>query len=443
MMQKVKLWWLIVGGLFLSFIILNIRLVFSEDSHISRSYYISEYERAVSKTERAYIEKEAMIVPKEEIHLTADAEALSQISVQPGQKILMDEEIAAYKTEEAAKEKKKMEAERMAYEKELMALEEIVAKLEVEQFSDDPTSTFDTEEINDELTFTIETQILQESPIEAIAIVESRIAEVQRNIDIIDEQMTELTVSNVLASPVDGIIGDVIEENGSVTFVLYPNDKNLLTYLSENEWRKINENQYVELDPLLVSKDVEGQQEMDENSVTGNTVKGEELLGTVLEKQSIPAVESTWYKEIEKVVKLPQPTAYELRIDLDEQIINKPIASMTKAKIIIHEALNAHRVKQEWIHMNNASEDSNSSMGQSVYIIGEDGKINQVSVHLEFIDHETVVFTSSIEDGTIILNDEKRKLFSNSFFPFPSEWPDKELLKTFTWEDYFKYLFLY
>ncbi|MFL0505046.1 hypothetical protein ACH0B5_04790 [Ureibacillus sp. 179-F W5.1 NHS] len=437
-MRKVKIWWIIGYGLFLSFLILNIRLVFSEDSQISRSYYISEYERATSNTERAYIEKDALIVPKEEIHITANAEALSQISVQPGQKILMDEEIAAYKTEEAAKERKKMEAERMAYERELMTLEEIVAKLEVEEFLDEPTSNFDTEEIGDEFTFTIETQILKESPIEAIAIVESRIAEVQRNIDIIDEQMNELTVSNVLSSPVDGMIGDVIEENGSVTFILYPNDKNLLTYLSEKEWQQINENQNVELDPLLVGENIGQAGGAEELELAAEGEK--ELLGVIVEKQNIPAIKSIWYKEMEKVVKLPQPTAYELRIDLDEQIINKPIASLTKAKIIIDEALNAHRLKKEWVHTDNTS---NSSIGEFVYILDEEGKINLSPVHLEFHDHGTTVFTSSIEDGTVILNDKERKLYSRSFFPFPTEWPDKELLSTFTWEDYFKYLFLY
>lgn len=443
MTSKLKVWWLIGSVLLVTILVINIRLVFKEDSKISRVYYISDFERIASKTERAYLEKEAVIAPKEEIHITADAKALSQISVRVGQVIAMNEEIAAYKTDEEAQQQRKYQTERSAYQSELSTLEGILRKLEVQTDLEEPVTTIDSEQLGESLSVTIESQISQGSPTEAIATIESRIAEVERTIEIIDEQISELTFSSVLSSPVDGVIGDIVEENGAVTFIIYPNEQNLITYLSEAEWEQVKEGAFVELDPLLIEEEIEAEETQSNEEIENSDelIEDErELLGVVVEKQNIPSSESIWFKEMEKVVKLPQPKAFEVRIDIEEPIANKPYASLTKTKIIINEALNAFKVKEESIYTRKILEEPEESYEDYIYTLDSDGKIQVTPVILEFKDQGNAIFTGTIADGTIVLNEKARKESSGTFLPMPLEIPSKEVLKALTWEDYVRYI---
>lgn len=438
MKRTTKIWIGTGSILLLALLIINCIIVFKEDSRIARSYYITDYERVALKQQRAYLNKEAMIIPEEEIRITADANALSQISVRPGQKISVNEEIAAYKTDEATHEQSKLQAELNAYEGELSTLEGILRRLEAQEI-DDPITTIDSEQIDDELSITVETEVLQGTPHEAIAAIEKQIAEVERNIDILEDQISELSFSNVLSSPIDGVIGKILEANGTVTFIIYTDEKNLITYISEQEWEKVEENQSVKLNQSLF----ESEPESDSLTIgedAGSLEEAEEVVGAVIEKQTIPATNTLWYKEMEKVVEMPQPLSFEVRIDLNDAVTNKPYASLTKAKIIIHEAPSALRVNKDWLITKQVMDGEEPREAAFIRSIDEDGKIQTTEVEIAFEDKGDSILTSALTDDQIIFNKQIKNGPSLAFFPMPFELPSKAALKALDWEQYVKYL---
>lgn len=432
--------WIGTGILLLAVIIMNCITIFKDDSKIARSYYISEYERVALEQQRGYLEKEAMIVPEEEIRITADANALSQISVRPGQKISMDEIIASYKTDEIAQEQSKLQSEIDAYERELDTLEGILGRLEAQDI-EDPFTSIDSEQVGDELSVIVETEITQGSPLEAIATIQKQIAEVERNIEILQDRISELSFSNVLSSPIDGVIGEVIEENGIITFVMYTDEKNLITYISEQEWEQVMENQSVELEQSLIEREAESVLQADSEDI--NLLEenlDEELLGHVVEKQDIPATDSLWFKEMAKVAEMPEPLSFEVRVDLDSPILNKPYASLTSAKIIINEASNALRVKNDWIVEKNVTTEEETTKVKYIYSIDEDGKIRTNEVKVAFEDKGETILTSNLTNGQIIFHDRVKDELSNAFFPMPFEIPSKFILQQLDWKQYAKYI---
>ncbi|MFC7684617.1 hypothetical protein [Ureibacillus sp. GCM10028918] len=439
-MKRNRKVWIGIGSLFLlALIIVNCMIVFKKDSKIARSYYIADYERVALEQQRAYLEKEAMIVPQEEIRITADANALSQISVRPGQKISMNEEIASYKTEEAAQEQSNLQSEVNAYESELTALEGILRRLEAQNV-EDPLTTIDSEQIDDELSVTVATEVTQGTSLEAIATIEKEIAEVERNIAILSDRISELSFSNVLSSPSDGVIGDVIEDNGTISFIIYTDKKDLITYVSEQEWEQVAENQSVELHQSLVEKDAQSESLTNSEDTSSLVVNEEELLGIVVEKQTIPATNSLWYNEMEKVVEMPEPLSFEVRINLDEAISNKPYASLTNAKIIINEASNALRVNKDWLVTKEFTSETETTEVHYIYSIGEDGKIRTNEVDVAFEDKGETILTSNLANEQIIFHDYVKDELSNAFFPMPFEIPSKAALQELDWKQYAKYL---
>ncbi|MDN4495316.1 hypothetical protein [Ureibacillus aquaedulcis] len=434
-----KIWLGISGAVLLAILVMNCIIIYKDDSKIVRSYYITDYERVELEQQRAYLEKEAMIVPEEEIRITANANALSQISVRPGQKISANEEIASYKTDEATQEQSNLQSELNAYEGELIALEGILSRLEAQDIAD-PVTTIDSEQLDDELSVTVETEVLQGSPTEAIAATENQIAEVERNIEILQDRISELSFSNVLSSPVDGVIGEVIEGNGNITFLIYTDEKNLITYLSEQEWEQVSENQAVELNPALI--ETEAETEVMTNSEDNRSVESveDELLGIVVEKQTIPATNSLWFNKMEKLVAMPKPLSFEVRVDLDGPILNKPYASLTNAKIIINEASNALRVNKDWLVTKEVPTETESTEINYIYSIGEDGKIRTNEVKVAFLDKGETILTSNLTNGQIIFHDHVEDELSNAFFPMPFEIPSKAALQELDWKHYAKYI---
>ncbi|PYF08782.1 efflux RND transporter periplasmic adaptor subunit [Ureibacillus chungkukjangi] len=431
--------WIGLGSvLLLVFLTVNCVIIFKEDSKIARSYYITDYERVALEQQRAYIEKEAMLIPHEEIRITADANALSQISVRPGQKISANEEIAAYKTEEATQEQSKIQSEVNAYESELTTLEGILRRLEAQDIND-PVTTIDSEQIDDELSITVETEIMQGTPVEAIASIEKQIAEVERNIAILEDRISDLSFSNVLSSPIDGVIGEVIDESGAITFIIYTDQKNLITYVSEQEWEKVAENQSVELDQSIFDTVAEHEGLTNAEDTSSSVEPQVEILGTIVEKQTIPATSSLWYREMEKVVKLPEPLSFEVRVDLNEEVVNKPYASLTKAKVIINETPSAFRVDKNWVLKKKIADDKETKEATFVYAIDVDGKIRSSIVDVAFEDRGEAIL-SGISNGSIVLYDQIKNEPSNAFFPMPFETPSKSTLNELNWKQYAKYI---
>lgn len=445
-------------------------LLFNEESSFEKSYFINESRRVYADHHVSSIKKDVILAAEEEVHISADAKALSQIVVRAGQSISLNEELASFNSDQIDNEQRKLEIERDAYEKELSTLESVLKTLENDKKSKAPLTKIDSKQIDEDLNVTVQTEIAQSTPTEAIALVEQKIAEVERQLEIAQNRLAELNTSLSLTSPVDGIVADVKEENGTVTFILYSNEKNLVTYITEEEWKEIEEGQRVEIE------NIEDQFLRDEMKVEDDEDEAP-IEGSVMEKQKIPATNSIWLDEMKN--KLPDSKLFEVRISPFNQFVETPFTTFTKATIITNESLSAYKVNEHWVmdvkkkvdeeeavegdeseesdegfssidFLNNMSGDQSNEDGENgedqytiehyVYILGDDGTVRLAQVFIDFTDDGKAIITGEIEDGVVILNDKQKEEASRTFLPASLKLPKKEVLKTFTWEDYVRYL---
>lgn len=461
----------------------NAYVLFEKDSAIERNYYIDEYKQVFSKNNEERIAKKAILAPLETYTVAADAEALSSISVKRGQEIMMNEELAIYKNDAQEKQQSLLESEIDAYSYELTELENVLDDLENEAYdSSSPTSYIDSSQVSDELNVSIKLELQQQTSIEgAIALITSNIAETERQLDILSARSMQIELNRAEISPIEGVVADISQENGTVTFTIYSNEKLLRTYVTENEWTQLQVSQMAELE--LKDRD-------------------EPVDATVVMKQSIMANgNSIWEQEFEKSAKLPDSTYYELELTPSEMLTELPFATMVDTSIIVNEAPNSYRVKKAWLkevkvkaekavepaeteevietptdEANNVDEiqfddgflEEEAANGNGydeeidgtvdgevdetteeaakyttvshLYSIGFDGRIRFEPVDIAFENDKDTIIVTPMDEGTPVLDDTKRTVYYRTFLMLPLERPEWKLLKDMTWKDYLKYL---
>ncbi|MEB2302729.1 HlyD family secretion protein [Lysinibacillus xylanilyticus] len=392
----------------------NAYFVYKDDSKITRSYYIDEFQKAYKGTNSERVNKETIVAPAETYTLTADATSLSAVNVKRGQKVTSNDVLATYKTEEIDNELTKLEAERTAYENERNDLEDALSQIEDDYDDTDPKSSVNTDEINGTLSVTLKLELGQQtSPSTAVALLNRHIAETDRQIAIMDAQIEQIQARQGVVSPVDGVIAAVKEEAGTVTFEIYSTEKTMLAYLSEDEWQKVSEGQTVDFKVKHLK---------------------DSLSGSVLEKQMIAANDSSiWGNELAKTTALPQPTNYEVVLQQDDAMEDIPFSTTGKASIIVNEASDSYKVDKSWVH-------ATKKKGKKIYIVGQDGKIELKDIHVNFKTAKSAIFTDSLNEGTPMLSDKQRNLSAYSFRTMPVEKIKWKHFKELDWKDYIKYI---
>lgn len=310
---------------------INAYLVFKNDSNITRSYFINEFQKAYIGTNTERVNKETIVAPAETFTITADATSLSAVNVKRGQEVMMNDLLATYQTDEVDEEITKLESERTAYETELSDLQDALDQIE-DEYGDgsNPKSSINTDQINDKLSVTLKLELAQQnSASTAVALLNRHIAETNRQIALIEAQITQIQSRQGIVSPIDGIVSAIKEEAGTVTFEIYSNEKAMYAYLSEMEWQKVQEGQTVDFKVKHV-KDA--------------------LSGVVLEKQMIATDDHTfWANELAKTAALPQPTNYEVTLQQDAPLEDIPFSTTGKASIIVNEAFDSYKVDKSWL----------------------------------------------------------------------------------------------
>ncbi|MGE7690619.1 HlyD family secretion protein [Lysinibacillus sp. NPDC097214] len=392
----------------------NAYFVYKDDSKITRSYYIDEFQKAYKGTNSERVNKETIVAPAETYTLTADATSLSAVNVKRGQKVTPNDVLATYKTEEVDNELTKLEAERTAYEDERNDLEDALSQIENDYDDADPKSSVNTDEINGTLSVTLKLELGQQSsPSTAVALLNRHIAETDRQIAIMDAQIEQIQARQGVVSPVDGVIAAVKEEAGTATFEIYSTEKTMLAYLSEDEWQKVSEGQTVDFKVKHLK---------------------DSLSGSVLEKQMIAANDSSiWGNELAKTTALPQPTNYEVVLQQDDAMEDIPFSTTGKASIIVNEASDSYKVDKSWVH-------ATKKKGKKIYIVGKDGKIELKDIHVNFKTAKSAIFTDSLNEGTPMLSDKQRNLSAYSFRTMPVEKIKWKHFKELDWKDYIKYI---
>ena len=393
---------------------INAYFVFKEDSTVTRSYFIDEFQKAYIGTNTERVNKDTIVAPAETFTITADATKLSAVNVKRGQEVMMNDLLATFKTDEVDEELTKLESERTAYETELNDLQNALDQIEDEYDDSNPRSSINTDQINDRLSVTLKLELAQQNSLStAVALLNRHIAETNRQIALIEAQITQIESRQGIVSPIDGVVSAVKEEAGALTFEIYSNEKAMYAYLSENEWQKVQEGQTVDF-KLKHVKDA--------------------LSGIVLDKQMIATDDETfWANELAKSTNLPHPTNYEVVLQQDAPIEEVPFSTTGKASIIVNEAFDSYKVDKSWLATTKRG-------NKKLHIINQDGKIQLIDINVQFNTTQSAIFSDYLGEGTPMLSNEKRNMEAYTFRTLPIEKLHWKQFKELTWKQYVKYI---
>ncbi|WP_336638128.1 HlyD family secretion protein [Lysinibacillus fusiformis] len=393
---------------------INAYFVFKEDSTVTRSYFIDEFQKAYIGTNTERVNKETIVAPAETYTITADATKLSAVNVKRGQEVMMNDLLATFKTDEVDEELTKLESERTAYETELNDLQNALDQIEDEYDDSNPKSSINTDQINDRLSVTLKLELAQQNSLStAVALLNRHIAETNRQIALIEAQITQIESRQGIVSPIDGVVSAVKEEAGALTFEIYSNEKAMYAYLSEIEWQKVQEGQTVDFKVKHV-KDA--------------------LSGIVLDKQMIATDDETfWANELAKSTNLPHPKNYEVVLQQDAPIEEVPFSTTGKASIIVNEAFDSYKVDKSWLATTKRG-------NKKLHIINPDGKIQLIDINVQFNTTQSAIFSDYLDEGTPMLSNVKRNMEAYTFRTLPIEKLHWKQFKELTWKQYVKYI---
>lgn len=411
---KTKPWTSIGIVLAMLIIGINVYFVFKEDSTVTRSYFIDEFQKAYIGTNTERVNKETIVAPTETYTITADATKLSAVNVKRGQEVMMNDLLATFKTDEVDEELTKLESERTAYETELNDLQDALDQIEDDYDDSNPKSSINTDQINDRLSVTLKLELAQQNSLStAVALLTRHIAETNRQIALIEAQITQIESRQGIVSPIDGVVSAVKEEAGALTFEIYSNEKAMYAYLSEKEWQKVQEGQTVDFKVKHV-KDA--------------------LSGIVLDKQMIATDDETfWANVLAKTTNLPHPTNYEVVLQQDAPIEEVPFSTTGKASIIVNEAFDSYKVDKSWLATTKRG-------NKKLHIINQDGKIQLIDINVQFNTTQSAIFSDYLDEGTPLLSNEKRNIGAYTFRTLPIEKLHWKQFKELTWKQYVKYI---
>ncbi|MDI2587724.1 efflux RND transporter periplasmic adaptor subunit [Psychrobacillus sp. NEAU-3TGS] len=398
-----------------TFVASNAILLFSDKSEIKRTYYVHEYDRVHESTYTKELEKESVVVPTNEMTVTVDVDAISDIVVTEGDMVQEGTELATLNTQSADAQRAQWESEQQAYTEEQSQLHEIMDNLESERYGAGSNSTSNQTAGNDETTVNVQVDV-NVSPegnfSQAIAETEQKIAEIDRKLKIVSTQLSQNSGETALLSPIEGNIATIEERNGSYFITIYANEKSVITYAKEDEWHQINEGQRVN----NYSAHREGVVE-----------------GTVFAKTQVPANESKWLKAYKQFGENPNEPVYEVQIQLEEQLESLPFSANINSVLITNEAENAVRVKANWL-LNRSDETA------EVYTLSADGKIMRAQVTVPFDLKKHAILSEGLQNDSIVLNGDPKTEEAPAFLPFPRDLPSWNSIKAIGWKDYARYL---
>ncbi|MER2171487.1 MAG: efflux RND transporter periplasmic adaptor subunit, partial [Psychrobacillus psychrodurans] len=246
--------WLTIGISIVvsTFIGANAILIYSDKSQISRTFYVSEYNVVHENTYAQELEKEAIVVPTNEVTVTIDVEAIDDFVVMEGDPVEEGTDLATMRTDSAEDQRLLWETEQQAFMQEQSELHTIISDLESERSRADSSSSGDgqatggtADEIVD-VNVQVDVNVTQDGNFaHGIAEAKQKLAEVERKLQIVDAQLAQDSSQLSLLSPISGTVSTIEERNGKYFIHLYANEKSVITYVKESEWHDIQEGQLV------------------------------------------------------------------------------------------------------------------------------------------------------------------------------------------------------
>lgn len=413
--------WLTIGISIVvaTFIGANAILIYSDKSQLSRTFYVSEYERVTENTYTVELEKESIVVPTNEMAVTIDVETINEILVTEGDAVEEGSDLATLKTNSAEDQRLLWETEQQAYMQEQSELNAIISELESDRYGADASSSGNSQatggtadEIVD-VNVQVDVNISQDGTFaQGIAEAKQKLAEVERKLQMIDAQLAQDSGALSLLSPISGTVSTIEERNGKYFIHLYANEKSVITYVKEHEWHDIEEGQTVK----NYSSHREGVVE-----------------GSIVSKVQVPANASKWLTTYEQFEHQTDEPVYEVRIQLAEPLEVLPFAANLNSVIITDQADNAVQLKSKWLL-------NRSKNAAEVYTLTSEGRIARAPVTVPFDLKQHAILSEGLSNGNIVLNADQKTDNAEVFLPFPLDLPTWNSIKSVSWKNYVKYL---
>lgn len=453
-----KQWLMIIGIFLFALVIVNNYFLLKPNSKVERIYSLTEYEWQTKKNYKHFLTKQSVVASKEVITITANAAELDQVNVKSGQMIYTNDPLAVYNESTRAQLIREREIELNAYNTELVGLNNALKEVERQAANQPSNSSIDAERIGTSISLQVQMEIVQNNTSsEASAVLMQHIAELNRKIEITRKTLDDLKEAKSITSPINGSIGDIIYADGSVTFEIHSSEKNIIAYLSEQQWREVKVGQSVIVE-------VQGHDEP--------------VKGVVIETQEYPAGQSVWLQRLIQEDAIQQDeTVYEIRIDANDLLLLAPFNSLAEAEITIQEVNDSYIVPSHWIVYKEVEGVSN----EHIYIIDHAGKVrlepitvlyetsadawstnntvndegdeeDKVAKHqlndakdaiknAEKEPQTLTAFTMSLDNPTALLNNDSKRIQAASFLPLTHRHISFDEVVKITWKDVVKYLF--
>ncbi|MFJ7825509.1 efflux RND transporter periplasmic adaptor subunit [Psychrobacillus sp. NPDC096623] len=413
--------WLTIGISIVvaTFIGANAILIYSDKSQISRTFYLSEYERVSENTYAEELEKESIVVPANETTVAMDVEAVNDIVVSEGDYVNEGVDLATLKTDSAEDQRLLWETEQQAYIQEQSELEDIISDLESDRYGADSSSSSNgqatggtTDEIVD-VNVQVDVNVSQDGNFaQGIAEAKQKLAEVDRKLQIVDAQLAQNSGELSLLSPINGTVSTIEERNGKYFIHLFADEKFVITYAKESEWHDIAEGQFVK---------------------NYSTHREGVVEGSISTKTQVPANASKWLTAYEQFEHKMDEPVYEIRIQLAEQLEALPFAANINSVIITNQAENAVQINSKWLL-------NRSANTAEVYTLTSDGRIARTPVTVPFDLKQYAIISEGLSTGNVVLNADLKTDGAEAFLPFPLDLPTWNSIKSVHWKDYVKYL---
>ncbi|MER1958085.1 MAG: HlyD family secretion protein [Solibacillus sp.] len=354
-------------------VVVNAYLLLKDNDVILKKYYINDAHFAVAKDHEKMLPLDAIVTSSNEHFIAAPVQAVNEVLVTEGQTVNVLSELVVFKQQQTEKEVALLQTERAAYTTELAELEKVFLQLDSMSSETQPNSSVASDSINDgetlNVNLSVELGIEQGTPTaEGIAIIQRAIAETTRQIELLDSQITQLSEYNLLTSPVEGVVKEIVLEGDSIIFNIQSSNKKIIAYVTPKQWQEIELEQFTEITLF------EGQ----DNEFT--------LDGVVSEKQQIPARNSIAFEEMKRHEKInSSETIYEISILPNEDLFDLPVGTLASANITVNQVFDSFGIHEDWLVQKATDEDEET---QYVYMLDENGKTTLASVE-ELFTYQT------------------------------------------------------
>ncbi|MBE1555672.1 efflux RND transporter periplasmic adaptor subunit [Sporosarcina limicola] len=410
----------------------NLYLLFSSKSVIPKSVYVDRYERMTNANYSEKIVKQGFIAP-EEINTVYidDEDTIDTWLIKEGDQVKMGDKIALLQIKQTEGQRAVWEAEREAFLQQQSSLKRTIVNLKFERRkaqsksssnvnrTDNATKNTDDTKVKVGLNVNVQVDVKQEGTFaQAIAAADQELADIERQITVIEMQLTENPLHPALLSPVEGFVSEVTRRGSRLAVDIFSSQQVIVTYAKNDEWNKIKIG-----DPAIIQ-------------IKGIT---KVLKGTVQSVSPVPAVENKWletYKSLDTAKIKNSLAYYEVRIVPDSSLETTPFGTNISVDIIVNKAMDTPSVKEEWLH--NLKEGT-----ADIWFINPKGRAEKVEIVTSFSWEKRAVVTKGLQLGSVALYEPTLYVYDYApeiFLPFPADIPKKSEWKTFGWKNYAKYL---